>query len=123
MSKQMIAAFAALAVSAGAASAQEVKVGLILPYTGIGAELAQQMDHAVELYLKQNAAQIKPYKITVIKRDSKAPNGAEAKVATQELLTQDKVDVLAGWSYSSIKTDEPPCRNIHAQIWKPTGRS
>jgi branched-chain amino acid transport system substrate-binding protein len=84
----MVAAFAALAVSVGAASAQEGKVGLILPYTVIGAELAQQMDRAVELYLKQNAAQIRPYKITIIKRDSKALNGAEAKVASQELLTQ-----------------------------------
>ena len=100
MSKRMIAALAALAVSAGAASAQEVKLGLILPYTGVGAELGQQMDRAAELYLKENAAQISPYKITLIKRDSKAPNGAEAKVATQELLTQNKVDVLAGWSYS-----------------------
>jgi branched-chain amino acid transport system substrate-binding protein len=96
----MIAVFAALAVSAGAASAQEVKVGVILPYTGIGAELAQQMDRAMDLYLKVNADRIKPYKITFIKRDSKAPNGAEAKVAAQELLTQDKVDVLAGWNYS-----------------------
>src|SRR5215472_17661012 len=102
MSKRMIAALAALAVSAGAgaASAQDVKVGLILPYTGIGAELAQQMDRAAELYLKQNAAQIKPYTITIIRRDSKAPNGAEAKVAAQELLTRSKVDVLTGWSYS-----------------------
>jgi branched-chain amino acid transport system substrate-binding protein len=100
MSKRMIAAFAALAVSAGAASAQEVKVGVILPYTGIGAEFAQQMDRAMHLYLKVNADQIKPYKITIIKRDSKAPTGAEAKIAAQELLTQDKVDVLTGWSYS-----------------------
>jgi branched-chain amino acid transport system substrate-binding protein len=100
MSKRMIVVFAALAVSAGAASAQEVKVGVILPYTGIGAEFAQQMDRAMDLYLKVNADQIKPYKIAIIKRDSKAPNGAEAKIAAQELLTQDKVDVLAGWSYS-----------------------
>jgi branched-chain amino acid transport system substrate-binding protein len=96
----MIGAFAALAISAGAASAQEVKVGVILPYTGIGAEFGQQMDRAMDLYLKVNADQIKPYKITIIKRDSKAPNGAEAKIAAQELLTQDKVDVLTGWSYS-----------------------
>ncbi|HVU40835.1 MAG TPA: ABC transporter substrate-binding protein [Xanthobacteraceae bacterium] len=100
MSKRIMAALAALAVSAGAASAQQVKLGLILPYTGVGAELGQQMDRAAELYLKQNAAQIAPYKITLVKRDSKAPNGAEAKVAAQELLTQSKVDVLAGWSYS-----------------------
>jgi branched-chain amino acid transport system substrate-binding protein len=100
MPKRTIAAIAALAFSAGAVVAQEVKVGVVLPYTGIGAEFAQQIDRGMELYLKLNADQVKPYTITLIKRDSKAPNGAEAKVAVQELLTQDKVDALAGWVYS-----------------------
>ncbi len=119
MSKRMIAALAALAVSAaaaGAASAQEVKVGLILPYTGVGAELAQQIDRGAELYLKQNADQIKPYKITIIKRDSKAPNGAEAKVAAQELLTQNKVDVLAGWIYSPDAIASAPIVNAGKKL-------
>ena len=100
MSKRIIAAIAALAVSSSMALAQEVKIGLILPYTGVGAELAQQMDRGIEQYLKLNADEVKPYKITIIKRDSKAPNGAAAKVDAQELLTQDNVDALAGWVYS-----------------------
>jgi hypothetical protein len=102
MSKRTLAAIAAtmaatavMTVSAGLAlsqpaAAQEVKVGLILPYTGVGAELAQQMDRGIEQYLKLNAAAVKPYSITIIKRDSKAPDGAAAKVDAQELLTQDK---------------------------------
>src|SRR5262245_21700318 len=100
MSKRVMTAIAALSISGGAALAQRVKVGVVLPYTGIGAELAQQMDRGMELYLKLNADQVKPYTIKLIKRDSKAPNGAEAKVAVQELLSQDKVDALAGWVYS-----------------------
>jgi branched-chain amino acid transport system substrate-binding protein len=96
----MVAAMAALAVSTGAAIAQEVKVGLILPFTGVGAELAQQMDRGIDEYLKLNADEVKPYKFNIIKRDSKAPDGAAAKVDAQELLTQDNVDVLAGWVYS-----------------------
>src|SRR5580692_12947289 len=96
----MIAAGAALALSAGVAAAQEVKVGIVLPYTGIGAQFGQQMDRGMEMYLKLNADAVKPYTIKLIKRDSKAPNGAEAKTAVQELLTQDKVDALAGWVYS-----------------------
>lgn len=103
MSKRIIAAIAATVISAGGARsalAQEVKVGLVLPYTGVGAELTQQTERGMELYLKLNPDQVKPYKITLIKRDSKAPNGAEAKVAVQELLTQDKVDVIAGFMYS-----------------------
>jgi len=105
MFRPMLTAFAAVAVTAGgamtqAASAQDIKVGLVLPYTGIGAELAQQIERGMELYLKLNPDTVKPYKITFIKRDSKAPNGAEAKVAVQELLTQEKVDALAGFVYS-----------------------
>jgi branched-chain amino acid transport system substrate-binding protein len=102
MSKRIAAAaaIAALAVSTTAAMAQEVKVGLSLPFTGVGAEIAQQMNRGIEQYLALNADQVKPYKITIIQRDTKAPNGAAAKIDAQELLTQEKVDVLAGWVYS-----------------------
>ena len=92
-----VLALAATVMSQGAL-AQEVKVGVVLPYTGVGAELGQQMDRGLELYLKLNADQVKPYKITLIKRDSKAPDGVGAKVAVQELLTQDKVDAIVGFS-------------------------
>jgi branched-chain amino acid transport system substrate-binding protein len=95
-----IAAFGVTTVTGGAALAQEVKVGLVMPFTGVGAELAQQMDRGIETYLKLNADQVKPYTITLIKRDSKAPDGAGAKIAVQELLTQDKVDAIEGFSYS-----------------------
>lgn len=108
MSRRTIAALAAAAATAlgtnaamtGQAQAQDVKIGLILPYTSVGAELSPQMDKSIDLYQKLNAAEIKPYKFTIIKRDSKAPNGAAAKIDAQELLTQQKVDVLAGWIYS-----------------------
>lgn len=109
MSSRAIAALAVSAATflmAGGAitgqtfAGQNVKIGLILPYTGVGTLQGRQMDRGVELYLKMNAAQVRPYTITIIKRDSKAPNGTASKVDTQELLTQDKVDVLAGWNYS-----------------------
>jgi branched-chain amino acid transport system substrate-binding protein len=82
------------------ALAQEVKVGVALPYTGIGAELAQQVDRGIEQYLKLNANAVRPYKITLVKRDVKDPGGANARTVVQELLTQDNVDALAGWVYS-----------------------
>lgn len=100
MFKKAILPAAILAATAGFAAAQEVKVGVVLPYTGIGAELAQQIDRGMELYLKLNADKVAPYKIRLIKRDAKNPGGADARTATQELLTQDKVDALAGWVYS-----------------------
>ncbi len=100
MMKRICVALAALLGAASLAQAQEVKVGVNLPYTGIGAEFAQLVDRGMELYLKLNADKVKPYKITLIKRDVKNPAGADAKIAVQELLTQDNVDILAGWIYS-----------------------
>jgi branched-chain amino acid transport system substrate-binding protein len=100
MIKRVLAASAVLAMSAALAHAQEVKVGLVAPFTGIGAELGQQIDRGVEQYLKLNADKFKPYKIKIIKRDDKNPSGADSKVAVQELLTQENVDALAGWIYS-----------------------
>src|SRR3989449_2581310 len=65
MLKRIILVCAALAVTAASAPAQEVKVGVNLPYTGIGAEFAQLVDRGMELYLKLNADKVKPYKISL----------------------------------------------------------
>jgi branched-chain amino acid transport system substrate-binding protein len=88
----------ALASVASLAQAQEVRIGLNLPYTGVGAELAQQIDRGMAQYLKLNP--VKGYKVSIVKRDVKDPGGGNARSVIQELLTQDKVDVLAGWVYS-----------------------
>jgi branched-chain amino acid transport system substrate-binding protein len=100
MTRRIFALLAALTLIAGVADAQEVKVGVALPFTGIGAEFGQLVDRGMELYLKLNADKVRPYTIKLIKRDVKDPGGANAKIAVQELLTQDNVDVLAGWIYS-----------------------
>jgi branched-chain amino acid transport system substrate-binding protein len=100
MMNRFLAATAALAISVCAASAQEVKIGLVAPFTGIGAEFGQQTDRGIEQYLKLNADKLKPYTIKIIKRDDKNPSGADSKVAVQELLTQENVDALIGWIYS-----------------------
>jgi branched-chain amino acid transport system substrate-binding protein len=94
-----VIAAAALAV-AGGASAQTVKVGVVLPFTGVGAEFGQQVDRGMQMYLKLNAGAFAPYKVELVRRDSKNPSGAEAKTAVQELIAQEKVDLLTGFIYS-----------------------
>src|SRR5437870_3633966 len=117
MVKRTIAiAAVALALGITAAHAQEVKVGVALPYTGIGAEFAQLVDRGMELYLKLNADKVKPYKITLIRRDVKDPSGANAKIAVQELLTQDNVDVLAGWVYAPNAIASAPLVNAGKKL-------
>jgi branched-chain amino acid transport system substrate-binding protein len=89
-----------LAAFAVGASAQTVKVGVVLPYTGVGAELGQQVDRGMQMFMKLNPQAFGPYKVELVKRDSKSPSGAEAKVAVQELVAQEKVDMLTGFLYS-----------------------
>jgi branched-chain amino acid transport system substrate-binding protein len=107
---------AGLAAAAGLAQAQEVKVGVVLTYTGVGAELAQQIDRGLDLYLKLNPDKVKPYKITLVKRDARNPGGADARTVVQELLTQDKVDVLAGWIYSPNAIASAPIVNAGRKL-------
>jgi branched-chain amino acid transport system substrate-binding protein len=93
-------AAAILAALSFGAGAQTVKVGVVLPYTGVGAEFGQQVDRGMQMFMKLNPKAFGPYKIEIVKRDSKTPSGAEAKVAVQELVTQEKVDILTGFIYS-----------------------
>jgi branched-chain amino acid transport system substrate-binding protein len=93
-------AAAALATLAAAAGAQTVKVGVVLPYTGVGAEFGQQVDRGIQMFMKLNPQAFGPYKVEIVKRDSKNPSGAEAKTAVQELIAQDKVDIVTGFIYS-----------------------
>ena len=93
-------AAAFLAAFAGGAVAQTVKVGVVLPYSGVGAEFAQQADRGIQTFMKLNPNAFGPYKVELIKRDSKNPSGAEAKTAVQELIVQEKVDILTGFIYS-----------------------
>jgi branched-chain amino acid transport system substrate-binding protein len=93
-----------LALAAGlfaaAVHAQTVKIGVVLPYTGVGAEFGQQVDRGIQMFMKLNPQAFGPYKVEIVKRDSKNPSGAEAKTAVQELIAQEKVDILTGFIYS-----------------------
>jgi branched-chain amino acid transport system substrate-binding protein len=94
-------AAAALAGCAAAASAQTVKIGVVLTYTGVGAEFAQQIDRGMQMFMKLNPDAFGPYKVQIVKRDAKNPGGADARTAAQELIAQEKVDIITGVIYSS----------------------
>ena len=100
MKMHVAAAAAALALIGGSAAAQEVKVGVALPYSGVGAELGRQVDRGIELFLTMNPDAFKPYTLKLIKRDYKDPGGATAKTVVQELIVQEKVDLITGFIYS-----------------------
>ncbi len=98
--RKLTLALAATCFAAASASAQTVKIGVVLPYSGVGAEFAQQIDRGMQTFMKLNPNAFGTYKIEIVKRDSKNPSGAEAKTAVQELIVQEKVDILTGFIYS-----------------------
>jgi len=84
----------------GAANAGTVKIGVVLPFSGANADLGHQMDKAFDLYVKLHAKDIAPNKVELIKRDEGPPTGAVAKTVGTELITNNKVQILTGFSFS-----------------------
>jgi len=95
----MAFAVAVLALPAGV-QAKNVKIGVVLTYSGGGAEFGEQITRGMELYAKLHQAELGGHTIELIKRDSKRPGGDIAKNAVQELITRDKVDILTGFVFS-----------------------
>jgi len=88
---------AASALAPGAVLAQEaVKIGLIVPMTGGQASTGKQIDNAVKLYLQQHGDTVAGKKIEVIlKDDATLPDNT--KRLAQELIVNDKVNIIAGF--------------------------
>jgi branched-chain amino acid transport system substrate-binding protein len=75
---------------------QPLKVGLLMPYTGQFTDASAQMDHAIELYIKQHGDVVAGRKIELIRRDD-AGSPDVAKRMARELVVNDNVDILAGF--------------------------
>ncbi len=95
----LVLGLAAAAVTGTAAQAQDntIKIGLILPYSGQFADAATQQDNAIKLFMKQNGDTVAGKKIEIIRKDTGGINPPVAKRLAQELITRDKVDILAGF--------------------------
>jgi branched-chain amino acid transport system substrate-binding protein len=90
----------ALAATAPAAAAT-VKVGVVMTYSGGGAQFAQQIERAMNLYLQREGnAKLGEHRIELVKRDAKNPGGDAAKAAVQELIVREDVDLLTGFIFS-----------------------
>jgi branched-chain amino acid transport system substrate-binding protein len=94
-----VAALTAAALSyAGPALAADgtVKIGLIVPMTGGQASTGKQLDNAVRLYIQQHGDTVAGKKIEVILKDDGA-NPENTKRLAQELIINDKVEIIAGF--------------------------
>ena len=99
--KLIAAAIVCAAFVASGAMAQTVKVGVINTYSGPFAAPGQLMDRGIELYMKLHEKELPPgVTIELIKRDDTGPQPDVAKRLAQELITRDRVQLLAGIVYT-----------------------
>lgn len=92
----VLSVFATAGPSLPALAQDPIKIGVILPFSGQFADFASQLDNGIKLYVKQKGDTVAGRKIEIIRKDS---GGVAPDVATrlaQELVTRDKVDILAG---------------------------
>lgn len=95
------AALAALASVSIPAAAETVKVGVILTYSGRDAALGEQIDRAIDLYVKLHEKDLPPgVKVELVKRDDTGVNPDLAKRLAQELVIRDKVQILTGGQWT-----------------------
>src|SRR6478609_5162756 len=91
-----VALVAAAAGSAVQAQDNKFKIGLILPMTGQQASTGRQIEAAARLYMAQNGDTVAGKKIELIVKDDTALPDVTKRLA-QELVVNDKVNVLAGF--------------------------
>ena len=94
---QAALAAAALLIGPGAVAQDNVfKIGLILPITGQQASTGRQIEAAARLYMQQNGDTVAGKKVQLIVRDDTSLPDVTRRLA-QELVVNDKVNVLAGF--------------------------
>ncbi|NEX48730.1 ABC transporter substrate-binding protein [Pseudotabrizicola algicola] len=103
MKKTLKAALAGLAISTAmstAAMAEDIKVGILLPYSGVFAALAQDIDDAFVLGLETFGPEA-GVTFDLVREDTevKPPVGL---AKTKKLILQDEVDVLIGVVSSGV---------------------
>jgi len=91
-------ALVTLTLAGTAALAQDnvFKIGLILPMTGQQATTGRQIEAAAKLYMAQNGDTVAGKKIQLIVKDDTSIPDVTKRMA-QELIVNDKVNVLAGF--------------------------
>lgn len=87
---------AALATIGAGAAAQTIKIGVVLTYSGAQASLGEQVDRGIDLYVVEHAKDLpQGVSVSLIKRDDTF-NADVGKRLARELITRNRVDVLAG---------------------------
>ena len=103
--KKLMFTTAALALLAGAAQAEEVKVGILLGFTGPLESITPTMAAGAELAMAEVSSSGKfmgGSTVTAVRGDSTCVDSAAATAAAERLVTSDKVAAIVGADCSGV---------------------
>jgi branched-chain amino acid transport system substrate-binding protein len=107
MIQAALAAALLAASSLGLAQDNKFKIGLVLPMTGPFASTGKQVEDAARLYMAQNGDTVAGKKIELIVKDDTGTPDVTKRIA-QELVVNDKVNVLAGFGLTPLALATAP---------------
>jgi branched-chain amino acid transport system substrate-binding protein len=93
-----IVALVALLSAPAALAADPIKIGFVCEFSGPFAAYGRQIRNGIRAYLKEHGDTVAGRKIELIERDTTGPSPEVAKRLAQDLVVNDKVDFLAGFS-------------------------
>jgi branched-chain amino acid transport system substrate-binding protein len=102
-----VAAVMLSASTLGLAQDNRFKIGLILPMTGPFASTGKQIEAAARLYMAQNGDTVAGKKVELIVKDDTGTPDVTKRIA-QELVVNDKVNVLAGFGLTPLALSTAP---------------
>ena len=105
--KKLLLGTAAAVALAGSASAQDVKIGVFLGYTGPIESLVAQMAPAAEAAIAEVAAAgnfMGGKSVSSVRADTTCVDAAAATAAIERLITSDKVSGVVGGDCSGVTT-------------------
>lgn len=95
-----LAAFALLLTVQAASAAEPLKIGVIAEMSGLQSEYGLQITNGMKLYMKEHGDTVAGRKIELLIRDVGGANPDVSKRLAQELVTRDKVEILAGFGFT-----------------------
>ncbi len=105
--KKLLVATAMAALVSTAVNAENIKLGVILGYTGPIESLTPDMAAGAELAIKEvsaSGALLGGSKVTSVRGDTTCTDSAAATAATERLVTSDKINAIVGGDCSGVTT-------------------
>jgi branched-chain amino acid transport system substrate-binding protein len=110
--RRFLSALAVTAVGASASrlawAADPLKIGLILPLTGPFASTGRQIEAACRLYIARNGDTVAGRKVELIVKDDTGLAPETTKRIAQDLVVQEKVNILAGFGLTPLALAAAP---------------